>query len=110
MAESSKEKSPLVSGRKESDDKRKHSNSNSNSEDANFELSSNISDDDSDEVSLLVVDDQELTNIMQEAGISVEVSRVPIKGDGILFPVCLIHLRMPSVTGCCCTTAYFLMW
>lgn len=85
MADSSKNNYPPFSSGKESDDERKQSNSNSNSEDANFELSSNISDHDSDEVSLLVVDDQELKNVMQEAGISIEVSRVPLKLMACIF-------------------------
>lgn len=79
MTDSSKERSLSFFSGKEKDDECKQNNSNNNSEDANFELSSNLSDHDSDEVSLLVVDDQELTNVMQEAGISIEVSRVRLK-------------------------------
>lgn len=48
--------------------------SSNNQEDVSFEVEANISDDDSDEVSLMVVDEEELANAMQEAGISIRVS------------------------------------
>lgn len=48
-------------------------NNSSPREDAPFDLEADISDDESDEVSLLVVDDEELASAMQEAGISIQV-------------------------------------
>lgn len=48
-------------------------NNSSSKEEASFELEGDISDDESDEVSLMVVDEKELANAMQEAGISIKV-------------------------------------
>lgn len=48
-------------------------NSSSPREDAPFDLEADISDDESDEVSLLVVDEEELASAIQEAGISIQV-------------------------------------
>lgn len=83
MADSSKEHSPHFASAKESDDEGKQNNnnssSNSSSEDANFDQSSNLSDHDSDEVSLMVVDEEELASVMQEAGISIQVSCVSLQ-------------------------------
>lgn len=50
-----------------------NNNNSSPREDVPFDLEADISDDESDEVSLLVVDEEELASAMQEAGISIQV-------------------------------------
>lgn len=61
------------SGGRNDDTNIDNNNSSSPREDAPFDLEADISDDESDEVSLLVVDEEELASAMQEAGISIQV-------------------------------------
>lgn len=78
MVDANSSASPLVDGNVETEDQQE--NAESTEDGTSFEFDSDMSD---DEVSLLEVDDSELSSAMQEAGISIKVPKFCIVSPSV---------------------------